>query len=113
MSPTHDPFTGQRLQPDPNDPRMGVPPDKMGAFFLPLKEDKRQGVMVVVFPPEELRDAPYEVVEAFVLSRGQNMLRSIAQEIHRGFTSEPPSLADLQTQVEHLQRYVDANRKKG
>lgn len=89
----HDPFTGARiLNPDvnPTDPRLGVPPDKFGMHATPLlTADRRQAVAIMLFPPEELRDQPLAVIEQVIARQSQGILKSIALEIYKSFTSDP------------------------
>jgi hypothetical protein len=114
---THDPVTGKPLPPkqfpiDPNDPRMGVPPDKHGAWSIPFKTpDRRQAVMMMLFPPEFLRDATYEVVEAAVFLHANTYLRTIAREIHQSYTSEPLEAAPVQNLIKAFQGHLDGMRK--
>ena len=69
MTP-HDPFTGARVTTgklDPKDPRGGVPAEKFGTVAMPLRTpEKRQAVMLMLYPPEALRDQPLDVIEAAI-----------------------------------------------
>jgi hypothetical protein len=98
---------------EPNDPRLGTPPDKFGMHATPLQTaDKRQAVMIMLFPPEQLRDAQYSDVLGFVFGHGSSILRSIAQEIHQSYTSEPLEVAGTENVIKALQGHVDAQRKE-
>jgi hypothetical protein len=97
---------------EPNDPRLGTPPDKLGMHATPLQTaDRRQAVMIMLFPPEQLRDAPYADVLGFVFGHGTSILHSIAQEIHQSYTSEPLDLAPTQNVIKALQEHVDAQQR--
>jgi hypothetical protein len=82
-----DPFTGARVNSrelDPKDPRMGTPPDKFGMHATPLLgPDRRQAVMLMLFPPEALRDQPLEVIERVIAGQAQGLLKTIAFEIYK------------------------------
>src|SRR4051812_7851168 len=108
----HDPFTGAKVSErdtDPTDPRLGTPPDKFGMAARPLlTADRRQAVMLMLFPPEALRDAPLDVIELVIAQQGQGLLKSIALEIYKSYTSDPLDAAAARTVSEALQAHADA-----
>lgn len=51
--------------------------------------DKRTSVILLITPPEALRDAPLDTIRAVITQQGPELLEMIAQEIRRWFTSAP------------------------
>ena len=96
----------------PGHPRMGIPDDKMGAYAVPLKQEIngeiREAVVVVIYPPTALRDAPLEVIESFVAMRKKNLLATIAEEIYRSYTSDPADATGTRNIAELLTKHADA-----
>lgn len=101
-------------EPDHNDPnkRLGVPPDKFGAYSVPLNEGKRVSVALFLFPPEALRDAPFQVVEEMVQQNAPGLLAVLAQEIYRSYTSDPVDPVVAQQLGETLQAHAKAQRSR-
>jgi hypothetical protein len=105
------------MKPDPAHPRMGVPDDKMGMYAIPLQErapdtgEIRQAIVVIVYPPTALRDAPREVIEVFVAARKRGILASIVDEIYRSYTSDPVDAASTRNIAEALTRHADSMRR--
>lgn len=96
---------------DPTAARLGVPPDKFGLYAQPLRTaDRRQAVMLMVFPPEELRDQPLPVVEAVLMRQGDALLRTIALEIYKSYTSEPVDQVAARMLSEALAAHADSMR---
>jgi hypothetical protein len=115
---THDPFTGARLHSrdvDPAKPRYGVPADKFGMSATPpfLTPDGRQGVMLLLFPPEELRDQSLETIELVVSANGKGLLKSVALEIYKSFTSDPIDASNAQNVITALQSHVNELKERG
>lgn len=124
MTDAHDPFNHRQLQPDqaregsapidPADPRLGVPPEKFGMKGTPFQTpERRQAVMLILFPPEALRDQPYEVVEAAVFATGAGLLRGVAREIYQAYTSDPISEAATRHLIEAFQGHLEAQQRGG
>lgn len=94
---------------------MGIPDDKTGMFAVPLKQEIegeiREAVVVIIYPPTALRDAPLPVIEEFVAARKKNFLTSIAQEIYRSYTSDPVDAASTRNIAEALTRHANAMSK--
>lgn len=113
----HDPFTGARItdaKTDPKDPRLGTPPDKFGALAQPvLTADRRQSVMILLFPPEALRDQPLPVIEQVIAGQARGILKTIAQEIYRSYTSDPVAPDAARTAGEALLAHADAMKHGG
>lgn len=112
-----DPFTGARIsKPDvnPTDPRLGVPPDKFGMHSTPLlTADRRQAVAIMLFPPEALRDQPLSVIEQVIAQQANGILKSIAMEIYRSYTSDPLDATAAANLATALQGHADAIAKGG
>lgn len=98
-------------------PRMGVPPDKMGMFTMPVQQpgegpgEVRQAVVIIMYPPEGLRDAPRHVIEQVVAARKANILASIVDEIFKSYTSDPADPTTARVLGETLIRHADAQRR--
>lgn len=109
---SHDPFTGAKLSSakvDRGDHRLGVPADKFGMTGMPvLLPDRRQAVMLMIFPPEALRDAPLDVIEQVVANGAQGTLKAIAAEIHKSFTSDPVDAASARNLISALEGHIQA-----
>lgn len=115
---SHDPFTGARVTSHPTQPgapRLGVPEDKMGtAAGIPfLTPDKRQGVLLMLFPPEQLRDQPLDVIEQVIARQSQGLMKTIALEIYKSFTSDPVDVSAAQNVISAMQGHVEAMRQGG
>lgn len=108
---SHDPFTGARVRNadvQKDAPRLGVPPDKFGMLSLPLlTEDRRQAVMLMIFPPEALRDQPLDVIELAIAAQARGLLKSIALEIYKSYTSDPLDPAGARNVSEALARHAE------
>lgn len=84
--------------------RQGTPEKKLGmtAVTLPEDRDKRGGVMMIFYPPTELRGASFDTVLQFLGIKAHSILSGIAREIYQSYTADPvgeTSLRNLQTEL--------------
>jgi hypothetical protein len=100
---------------DPTHPRLGIPDDRMGAYSTPLKTEingeVREAVVIILYPPTALRDAPLEVIEHFVSMHKKSMLSTIAQEIYKSYTSDPVDATGARNIAEALTKHAEAISK--
>jgi hypothetical protein len=91
---------------------MGVPPDKFGTYSVPVMQpDRRQAVIMMLFPPEALRDQPLDVIREVVTRGSAGLLETIALEIYKAFTSDPVDGAAARTISEAFAAHADSLRK--
>lgn len=79
--------------------REGLPEKKMGmrAARLPESRDGRGGVMMILYPPAQLRDATIEQITQVLGAQAHSLIASMAREIHTSYTSDPVTdIADAQ-----------------
>lgn len=88
--------------------RGGVLPDKFAFVSYPLNSNKRVAVMMLMYPPEELRNQPLDIVRAVVERNATGMLTGIIHEIHRSYTTEPVSPTAARNIADELNRTADA-----
>lgn len=99
---------------DPNDPsgRGGVPPDRLGIYFLTIMDKhQRTNVVAIITPPEALRDAPRETVRAFFRERAMGIADQLAEEVYKGYTSDPLEAAPVQNIADALAEHARTLRK--
>lgn len=89
--------------------REGAPPTKlaMRAVRMPPHRDHRGGVMLIVYPPVQLRDASLETITVAFGVQAHSLISAIAREVYQSYTSDP---ADL-TSIRNLQTIL--NREFG
>lgn len=95
---------------DPNDIRLGVPPEKFGALAQHFAQPGagRVAVMLMLFPPVALRDADRATVLAAVFGSGTAILYTIADEIYKSYTSDPLDNTATQNLITALQGHLKA-----
>lgn len=77
----------------------------------PSTGEIREAVVLILYPPTELRDAPREVVEHVVMRQKASLLASIVEEIYRSFTSDPVDGAAARNIADALNRHADTQRQ--
>ncbi|HVX39594.1 MAG TPA: hypothetical protein VHB25_08475 [Gemmatimonadaceae bacterium] len=89
--------------------REGTPPAKlaMRAVRLPADRDHRGGVMMILYPPVQLRDASLDQITAVLGAQAHSLISAMAREIHQSYTSDPVDL----TAIRNLQTVL--NREFG
>lgn len=92
--------------------RQGVPLNKFAWRSLPLQDDKRVCVVIMLFPPEHLRDQPIHVVQEHVDQHSRALLTGMANEIYKGFTSEAISPTAAQNIATALTQHAVAPAKR-
>lgn len=90
-------------------PRLGVPDDRMGVTATPLLQPNgRVAVMLMIIPPVQLKDAPRDVVEAYVAAHKKSILASIVDEVFRSYTSDPLDGTAARNVAEALVRHAES-----
>ena len=68
----------------------------------------RRALIMMVHPPEELRDCQnMDVIRAVIFANGHSLLEGICQEVYRSWTSEPISVGDSNALVDAVKSQLE------
>jgi hypothetical protein len=92
--------------------REGTPEKEMGmrAVRMPSNRDHRGGVMMLLYPPVELRDATLEQVTRALAQRAHSIISGMARVIHQSYTSDSVDNVALRNLQTELNRTLDGGQ---
>jgi hypothetical protein len=92
--------------------RMGAPPDKTAMQAMPALalDEQRHAVVIMLYPPEQLRDASREMIREVFLRQRNTLVEGLAEEVYKSYTSDPIDPAAARNVAEALTKHAAAQR---